>query len=41
VQAVGTVQPFAIDVSGGVEQSKGIKDAVKIDKFINEVTRAN
>ncbi|MFT6351622.1 phosphoribosylanthranilate isomerase [Neptuniibacter pectenicola] len=40
-QAVGTVQPFAIDVSGGVEQSKGIKDAVKIDKFINEVTRAN
>ena len=40
-QVVGTVQPFAIDVSGGVEQSKGIKDAVKIDKFINEVTRAN
>ncbi|WP_420554147.1 phosphoribosylanthranilate isomerase [Neptuniibacter marinus] len=40
-QAVSAVQPFAIDVSGGVEQSKGIKDAVKIDKFINEVTRAN
>lgn len=40
-EAVKTVQPYAIDVSGGVEQSKGIKDAVKIDKFINEVTRAN
>lgn len=40
-EAVNTVQPYAIDVSGGVEQSKGIKDAVKIDKFINEVTRAN
>lgn len=40
-QAVEVVQPFAVDVSGGVEQSKGIKDAVKIVKFINEVTRAN
>tara|TARA_Y100000782_G_scaffold74912_1_gene80849 strand:+ start:32541 stop:33164 length:624 start_codon:yes stop_codon:yes gene_type:complete len=40
-EAVKSVQPYAIDVSGGVEQSKGIKDAVKIDKFINEVTRAN
>ncbi len=40
-QAVEVVQPFAVDVSGGVEQSKGIKDAVKIVRFINEVTRAN
>lgn len=39
--AVKAVRPYAIDVSGGVEQSKGIKDAVKIDKFMNEVTRAN
>lgn len=40
-QAVQTVTPFAVDVSGGVELSKGIKDAVKVETFVNEVTRAN
>lgn len=40
-EAVSTVNPFAVDVSGGVEKSKGIKDAEKINTFVNEVTRAN
>ncbi len=38
-QAIQQVQPFAVDVSGGVEASKGIKDHGKINKFIEEVTR--
>lgn len=40
-KAVCAVAPYAVDVSGGVEASKGIKDAAKIELFINEVTRAN
>jgi phosphoribosylanthranilate isomerase len=39
-RAVKTVRPFAVDVSGGVEASKGIKDKAKIEKFTLEVTRA-
>jgi phosphoribosylanthranilate isomerase len=35
--AVNQVQPFAVDVSGGVEASKGIKDGQKIKDFISEV----
>ncbi|CCK76021.1 MAG: phosphoribosylanthranilate isomerase [Oleispira antarctica] len=35
--AVNQVQPFAVDVSGGVEASKGIKDRQKIKDFISEV----
>jgi len=37
--AIEQVQPFAVDVSGGVEASKGIKDHSKINKFICEVYR--
>lgn len=39
-QAIGLTTPWAVDISGGVEASKGIKDASKINAFIQEVKRA-
>ena len=35
--AIAQVQPWAVDVSGGVESSKGIKDHAKIDTFMAKV----
>ncbi|MCP4996112.1 MAG: phosphoribosylanthranilate isomerase [Gammaproteobacteria bacterium] len=40
-QAVQSVHPYAVDVSGGVEKEKGIKDVGKIAAFIRGVERAN
>jgi len=38
-KAIQTVQPYAVDVSGGVELKKSIKDHDKISQFIKEVSR--
>jgi len=35
--AIETVRPFAVDVSSGVEKSKGLKDHQKISAFIKNV----
>ncbi|MBK4991285.1 phosphoribosylanthranilate isomerase [Pseudomonas sp. S36] len=39
-QAIAQVRPYAVDVSGGVEQAKGIKDASKIEAFVRAVKQA-
>jgi len=36
-KAIEQVKPYAVDVSGGVEQAKGIKDNMKIRDFMQEV----
>ncbi|QJQ94034.1 MULTISPECIES: phosphoribosylanthranilate isomerase [Halomonadaceae] len=35
--AIHAVRPFAVDVSGGVERSPGIKDPAQIDDFLAQV----
>ena len=39
--AVRQVRPYAVDVSGGVEAGKGIKDPSKILEFVREVRRGD
>lgn len=39
-QAISRVQPYAVDVSGGVELYKGIKDHGKVRAFMNAVRGA-
>jgi phosphoribosylanthranilate isomerase len=36
-EAIRRVRPFGVDVSGGVEASKGVKDHVKILEFMQRV----
>jgi phosphoribosylanthranilate isomerase len=39
--AVARVRPYAVDVSGGIEISKGIKDLTKMQAFLREVHRGS
>ncbi len=39
-EAIRRVRPYAVDVSGGVEREKGIKDAAKIAAFMRGVLDA-
>ena len=38
-EAIRRVRPHAVDVSGGVEKSRGVKDAARMKQFVDEVRR--
>lgn len=40
-EAIARVRPYAVDVSGGVESSRGVKSAEKITQFMRGVNIAN
>jgi phosphoribosylanthranilate isomerase len=40
-EAIKNTQAYAVDVSSGVEVSKGVKDHLLIQQFMQEVKRAN
>jgi phosphoribosylanthranilate isomerase len=38
-EAIRRVKPFCVDVSGGIEASKGVKDRLKMEDFVAEVNK--
>jgi phosphoribosylanthranilate isomerase len=40
-EAVSALRPWAVDVSSGVESSRGVKDAVRIQQFVRSVNDAD
>jgi phosphoribosylanthranilate isomerase len=40
-QAIQAVRPYALDVSSGVESSRGIKDVSKVAAFIQQVNESD
>lgn len=40
-EAIETVRPFAVDVAGGTEASPGVKDAGKVQAFMEAVASTN
>lgn len=39
--AIQQVQPYAVDVSSGIESAKGVKDKIKMKQFVNAVRAAD
>ncbi len=39
--AIRTVEPYAVDVSSGVEKSPGVKERKKMEAFFNAIAQAN
>ena len=37
IAAINATSPYAVDVSGGVELKKGVKDHDKMEEFIKRV----